>query len=111
AMMPLLNAVVAWNTGLHLPDALQGIESWMRASEESAKVVTDRLLAGTSAVDLILNLIIVAVLAGVGEELFFRGLLLHIITDVLKSKPSSALKPWVMHVSIWTIAILFSAIH
>jgi len=110
-MMPLLNAVVAWNAGLHLPAAFQGLESWMRASEDTAKVITDRLMAGTSALDLTQNLIIIAVLAGIGEELFFRGLLLRILTDVLKTKGGPGLKPWVMHVSIWTIAILFSAIH
>ena len=110
-LMPLLNAVVAWNAGLHLPHALQGMESWMRASEDAAKVITDRLLAGTSVTDLILNLIIVAVLAGIGEELFFRGLLMRMVTDLLKTKPGTTMKPWVMHASIWTIAILFSAIH
>lgn len=110
-MMPLLNVVVAWNAGLHLPAALQGMEEWMRASEDAAKVITDKLMAGTSALDLIQNLIVVAVLAGIGEELFFRGLLMRMLTDVLKSKDGSGLKPWVMHVSIWTIAILFSAIH
>jgi len=110
-MMPLLNAVVAWNVSLHLPDSLQGVEHWMRESENSAKIVTDRLLAGTSGIDLMLNLIIIAVLAGIGEELFFRGLLMSILTDALKIKHGAALKPWVMHVSIWTIAIVFSAIH
>lgn len=110
-MMPVLNAIVVWNAGLHLPDSLKGVEQWMRASEDSAQLVTDRLLAGTSVVDLLLNLFIVGVLAGVGEELFFRGLLMRLITDVLKSRPSSVLKPWVMHVSIWTVAILFSIIH
>lgn len=110
-MMPLLNVVVAWNAGLHLPAALQGMEDWMRASEDAAKVITDKLMAGTSVMDLIQNLIVVAVLAGIGEELFFRGLLMRLLTDVLKSKDGSGLKPWVMHVSIWTIAILFSAIH
>lgn len=110
-MMPLLNAVVAWNAGLHLPEALQGMESWMRSSEDAAKDITDRLMAGTSAIDLAQNLLIIAVLAGIGEELFFRGLLLRILTDALKRKGEPGLKPWVMHVAIWTIAILFSAIH
>lgn len=110
-MMPLLNAVVAWNAGLHLPAAFQGMESWMRASEDTAKLITDKLMAGTSALDLTQNLIIIAVLAGFGEELFFRGLLMRILTDALKTKGGPGLKPWVMHVSIWTIAILFSAIH
>lgn len=107
-MMPLLNVVVAWNAGLHLPESLQGVEQWMRSSEDAAKVVTDRLMAGTSAMDLAQNLLVVAVLAGIGEELFFRGLLMRLLTDALKNKGP---KPWVMHVSIWTIAIVFSAIH
>jgi uncharacterized protein len=110
-MMPLLNAVVAWNAGLQLPETFQELENWMRASEDAAKKVTDKLLAGTSALDLTQNLIVVAVLAGIGEELFFRGLLLRILTDALKEKGKAGLKPWVMHVSIWTIAIVFSAIH
>lgn len=107
-MMPLLNVVVAWNADLHLPAAFQGVELWMRASEDAAKMVTDRLMAGTSTLDLAQNLLVVAVLAGIGEELFFRGLLLRLVTDALKAKGP---KPWVMHVSIWTIAIVFSAIH
>lgn len=110
-MMPLLNVMVEWNEGLHLPEALQGVENWMRASEDAAKMVTERLLAGTSALDLILNLIIVAMLAGVGEELFFRGLLMRLFSDAIKPQADGHLKPWVMHVSIWTIAFVFSAIH
>lgn len=110
-MMPLLNILVEWNAGLHLPEALQGVENWMRASEEAAKVVTDTLLAGTSALDLTLNILIVALLAGVGEELFFRGLLMRLFSDALKPQADGKLKPWVMHVSIWTIAFVFSAIH
>lgn len=111
ALMPALNAVVDWNAGLHLPEALQGMEQWMRSSEDAAKLITDKLMAGTSANDLALNLVVVAVLAGIGEELFFRGLLLRVMIDAFKSKNHHSLKPWVMHVAIWTVAILFSAIH
>jgi len=110
-MMPLLNVLVEWNAGLHLPETLQGVENWMRVSENDAKRVTEILLKGTSALDLTLNLLIVAVLAGVGEELFFRGLLMRLFSDVLKPQEDGKLKPWVMHVSIWTIAFVFSAIH
>lgn len=111
AMMPLLNVLVAWNEGLRLPDAFHDLESWMRTSENAAKILTDKLMVGTTMLDLTLNLIVVAVLAGIGEEFFFRGLLMSILSDALKTKNGTSLKPWVMHVSIWTIAILFSAIH
>jgi membrane protease YdiL (CAAX protease family) len=109
--MPLLNVLVAWNAGLHLPEAFQGLEQSMRASEDAAAVITDRLMAGTTAIDLGLNLFVVAVLAGIGEELFFRGLLLRMLTDAFKSKDGHGLKPWARHLSIWVIAIVFSAIH
>jgi uncharacterized protein len=110
-MIPLLNVLVEWNTGLHLPDSLSKIESWMRQSENAAERVTDTLLAGTSPSDLIVNLLLLAVLAGLGEELFFRGLLQRIFTDALTPKSGSVLPNWVMHVSIWTVAFIFSAIH
>lgn len=110
-MMPVLNVAVVWNAGLHLPAPLQGLEESMRASEDAAARVTDLLMSGTSATDLLLNLIVVAVLAGIGEELFFRGLLLRIVTDAFKTKDGSGWRPWVMHVSIWGVAIVFSAIH
>lgn len=110
-LMPALNAVVDWNAGLHLPESLQGLEQWMRSSEDSAKSITDKLMAGTSALDLTLNLLVVAVLAGIGEELFFRGLLLRVLTDAFKSKDHHVVKPWAMHTAIWTVAFLFSAIH
>ena len=68
-MMPLLNVVVAWNADLHLPAAFQGVELWMRASEDAAKMVTDRLMAGTSTLDLAQNLLVVAVLAGITKTI------------------------------------------
>jgi membrane protease YdiL (CAAX protease family) len=110
-MMPFLNVLVAWNAGLHLPEAFQGLEQSMRASEDASAVITDRLMAGTTAIDLGLNLLVVAVLAGIGEELFFRGLLLRMLTDAFKTKDGNDLKPWARHLSIWVIAIVFSAIH
>jgi membrane protease YdiL (CAAX protease family) len=110
-MMPILNVVVAWNAGLHLPASLHDLEASIRASEDAASRITDLLMAGTSVTDLLSNLFVVAVLAGIGEELFFRGVLLRLVADAFKSKDGSGMKPWVMHVSIWAVAIVFSAIH
>jgi membrane protease YdiL (CAAX protease family) len=113
-MVPLINVLVEWNAGMHLPDALQGLESWMRTSEDAAEKVTERMLVGTTALDLVINLIIVAFLAGVGEEFFFRGLLQSLFEKAFinYSLARKGKKPkWAIHGAIWIIAFIFSAIH
>jgi CAAX amino terminal protease family. len=109
-MIPLINVLVSWNAGMHLPEALHGVESWMRASEDAAEMVTKKMLQGTAWYDLVINLIIIAMLAGIGEEFFFRGLLQSIFGWEIG--PKTTPKPdWAIHTTIWVVAFLFSAMH
>jgi uncharacterized protein len=111
-MSPIINVLVEWNQGLHMPESLQGLETWMRNSEDAAQKVTDIMLSGHSVFDLAVNLLLVAGLAGFGEELLFRGLIQRIVSDGINPHRSGNGYPaWVMHVSIWAVAILFSAVH
>jgi len=111
-MIPLINVLVDWNAGLHLPAFLQEVETWMRASEDAAEKVTKLMLKGTAWYDLIINLFIVGVLAGVGEELLFRGLLQSLFAKEIGQGSRLDKKPdWVMHATIWLVALLFSVIH
>jgi membrane protease YdiL (CAAX protease family) len=73
----------------------------MRSMEEDAAKQIAFMLKGQSIKDLILNLIFVAVFAGVGEELFFRGVLQRLFIKAFKS-------PWI---GIIITAFIFSAIH
>lgn len=112
--VPFLNVLVTWNEGIHLPAGLEALEAWMRASETAANDLTEKILSGTSWLDLALNLLIIALLAGFGEELFFRGLLQQWLTRQLGRKHRVAGTPtpdWMMHISIWVVAIIFSAAH
>jgi len=114
AAIPLINALVVWNEGLQLPGFLHGVEEWMRLSEKKAEELTLQMMSGTEWYDLASSLLVVAVLAGFGEELLFRGLLQGTLIRLLWKKHWSndgSTPPWVMHVSIWAIAFLFSAIH
>jgi membrane protease YdiL (CAAX protease family) len=115
AAIPLINVLVAWNQQLHLPAFMGSVEAWMRSSEESAAVLTERMLAGTSWKDLVASLFIVALVAGTGEEFFFRGLLKRIlITGWTKQPENGSLASYpkgVIHAVIWMVAFLFSAIH
>lgn len=99
--IPAMNMIVEWNESMSLPSALAPLEAWMRQAEDAAQQQVTILLGGTSYGDLIVNALIVAVLAGVSEELFFRGAMQRILS-------SGPLGP---HTAIWVTAILFSVFH
>ena len=99
--IPAMNALVAWNESLTLPASLAPLEEAMRQSEDAAKEAVEILFGGTSWGDLIVCLLIVGVLAGVSEELFFRGAMQRLLS-------SGRMGP---HTAIWVTAVLFSVFH
>ncbi len=99
--IPAMDALVVWNESITLPESLSGLESWMQDNEESARRSVNMLLGGTSVGDLIVSLLIVAVLAGFSEELFFRGALQRLMA-------SGRMNP---HIAVWLTAFIFSAFH
>lgn len=99
--MPLINWLVAVNEQMKLPAFLSGVETWMKNSEEKAAVLTDAFTAGTTLDVLVLNLVVIAFLAAVSEELFFRGVLQKVMQECAHNK----------HVAVWVTAIIFSAFH
>lgn len=99
--VPAMNALVELNDGMVLPSALSGLEKWMREAEEQARASVETLLGGPGFGSLAVNLLIVGVLAGLSEEIFFRGALQRIL---LSCKVGH-------HVAIWATAFVFSAFH
>ncbi|MBI4930161.1 MAG: CPBP family intramembrane metalloprotease [Bacteroidetes bacterium] len=101
AVMPVINWTGELNSHLTLPGFMSGLENWMKTSEESLKKLTDAFLQMNGIGDLIVNIIVVALLAAVGEELLFRGCMQNVFFEWTKNK----------HAAIWITAILFSALH
>lgn len=99
--IPAMNALVAWNESITLPQGLAELENWMRQSEESAREMVVAMIGGRSVGNIILAFLIVAVFAGFSEELFFRGGLQRLLT-------TSGMNA---HVAIWFVAFIFSATH
>lgn len=99
--LPLINLLVLINEQMQLPAFLEPVEKWMMASEEQLKTLTEAMLTMSSVSDLLVNLLIIAVVPAVAEELLFRGLLQRLFMDLTQNK----------HWAIWISAILFSAIH
>lgn len=101
AMVPAMNAVIAWNESLSLPASLASLEQQMKAAEENAAQLTATLMSGSGIGSLVISLLIVGVLAGFSEELFFRGTLQRLLTNGSGAP----------HAAIWVTALIFSAIH
>ncbi|MCF8369251.1 MAG: CPBP family intramembrane metalloprotease [Bacteroidales bacterium] len=101
ASIPAINYLVELNEMMKLPSFLSGIENWMRESEEQTKELTDAFLASKSVQGYMVNMLIIAVLAGIGEELLFRGVVLRLILEGSKN----------IHIAIFVSAFLFSALH
>jgi uncharacterized protein len=89
------------NSGMHLPESLSGIEKWMIAKENEANNVLERISAADTFWVMMLNLIIIAFLPAIGEEMIFRGIFQRIFQRLFRND----------NVGIWFIAFIFSAIH
>lgn len=99
--LPAMNWLVAANESMSLPSWLSGLEQAMRASEDSLAETTRRLLDIHSVWQLLSCVFVVGVMAGVSEEMLFRGAMLRTMQD---SRLST-------HAAVWIVAIIFSAIH
>ena len=75
--------------------------AWADKFESQAEDTLKAILTMNTPVIFIFNLIIIAILPGIGEELIFRGILQKQIGLLFKS-PVAA---------IWIAAFIFSAIH
>lgn len=99
--MPLLELSILVNLKMQLPEVLAGVEEWMKAKELQMEQLTHLLLSTTTYNGLAINLLMIAVLPAIGEELLFRGVLQNIFQRWTNNP----------HWAIWIVAILFSAIH
>ncbi len=93
--------LVYWNAQLVLPESMSGIEAWMKEMESQLMELTKFLTDFQNVPELLTGILVIGVFAGVGEELFFRGLIQPKMQGYFKSA----------HWGIWITAIIFSAIH
>ena len=94
AIFPVAQTSYWLNQQLPLP-------MWMKDMEKSANALVKILLHMDGPAELLLNLLTVGVVAALGEELVFRGIVQQQMNKFVKNPI----------LSIWITAIIFSAIH
>lgn len=100
--LPAMEWLIELNNNLHLPQGLSGLEEYMRGMEVTASNGVDALAGGTTIGDLIMGILIIGVLTGLAEELFFRGALQNLFMSMPRAKK---------HLAIWATAFIFSFMH
>ena len=98
--IPFSTSLTTWNENMNLGGAFAKLEDYLKALEETAKSLTDTMLNVDTISGLLFNLVIIALIPAVGEELTFRGVLQQSLTR--KMNP---------HIAIFLSAAIFSFIH
>lgn len=100
-LIPGLNFLLELNQELRLPSFLSALEQWMLTQEDQLNRITEAFLYTDSFTALLANILIMAVFAAIGEELFFRGVIQQLLNNLLRNH----------HWAILITSIIFSAFH
>ncbi|MFB6257433.1 MAG: lysostaphin resistance A-like protein [Flavobacteriales bacterium] len=98
---PVSNYLTQLNAGMELPEWLGGLEETIKGLEERSRSVAKELLATDSTPHLVGNILLMAALPAIGEELIFRGTLQRMLNRWSGN----------IHLAIWGTAFLFAALH
>ena len=101
ALTPFLEWTIQLNQEMALPSFLKGLESWMKTSEEQAKVITEVFVKMPTFGSFLFTVFYMALLPAIAEEFLFRGFLQRTIFNWTRK----------INLSIIISAFVFSFIH
>lgn len=99
--MPLMDWSTVWNDGWHFGGPFESVEKMLRKIGEQTQGVMENLLSGAGVGTLVANLLVIAVVPSICEELFFRAGMQNLMLRWVKNP----------HVAIWVTAAVFSLFH
>jgi membrane protease YdiL (CAAX protease family) len=101
AAFPFIQFLGDLNSKMVLPEALKGVEHWMRQSEDEAQKLSETMMQMHTFWGMVYNLLFIGLVTAIVEEILFRGCFQSVFFRWTKN----------IHVAIWITAILFSAFH
>jgi len=101
ASAPFMDFVYSLNQAMRLPSFMSDLEQQIQKLEEQTDQFTQLFLRAPRPADLGINLIVMAIVPAIGEELMFRGCIQQVIREWTKNS----------HWAVWITAAIFSFIH
>jgi membrane protease YdiL (CAAX protease family) len=99
SVIPFINYMAEINLRMDIP--IRALDQLLHTLEVTAEEMMQAFIATKSLWGLLVNLLMIGVIAAIGEELIFRGLLQRLIQEMVKNA----------HIAILITAVLFSAFH
>lgn len=99
--LPIISFLADLNNKIAFPTSFASLENSFRLAEARAENATRFLLNITSLTGLMVNLLVIAVVAALAEELIFRGIIQKLLFEQSKN----------IHLAIWLTALVFSLFH
>jgi hypothetical protein len=99
--LPIISFLADLNNKIAFPTSFASLENSFRLAEARAENATRFLLNINSLSGLMVNLLVIAVVAALAEELIFRGIIQKLLFEQSKN----------IHLAIWLTALVFSLFH
>ena len=99
--LPAMEWLIVWNSNLHLPESMSSLEQLLRSWEETSESTSEMLLDAHGIIPVLFGVLVIGVVTGFSEELFFRGGLQGIFRGANIGVTGS----------VWLAAFIFSFMH
>ena len=99
--MPAMEWLIAWNSGLTFPEALAPLDKLLRDWENSSNAIAESLLKADNWWAVCIGTLVIGILTGFSEEIFFRGGLQGLFMHTAMGKKAA----------VWLAAFIFSTLH
>jgi len=99
SVIPFINYMAEINMKMQVP--IRALDELLRSLESTAEEMMVAFTATTSIGGLLMNMLMIGIVAAVGEELIFRGLLQGLLSAMIRN----------IHLAVLVTALLFSAVH
>ena len=99
SVIPFVNYIAEWNLSLKIP--IESVDNLLRELETEAGHIMEAFTSTKTVSGLLVNLFMIGIIAAVGEELIFRGLIQRILTNWTRNA----------HIAILITAFIFSTFH
>lgn len=99
-MLPLASTLIIPSDWDLFPKGMEAIEQWATKQESTVSTTIVSLLSEDSIGLLLLNVVVIAVVPAIAEEMLFRGVLLNVFGRLMP-----------VHAAVWLGAAIFSLVH
>jgi membrane protease YdiL (CAAX protease family) len=99
--IPVISSIVLFNEQISFPTELRFLEAKFKQAELAATELTQAFTKADTNSMLLINIIVVALIPAISEEVLFRGAFMHFLVKCFAKK----------HIAVWISAAIFSLIH